>query len=314
MNIESNYNDRLNNFPAHKQGRHPALLGVANLGIMAGKTLKEIHDDLRRATERNPMPDSEISAAIRKASSDHGAGSTYRPQPRPAPLIPNGKTALQRIIGQTTISEDVDLWDSSPIRLNESTGRDSVLVLKTHFRPWEFIYIGGGKEVGVLGQNIRTASEWIAFFEAGGTAGPYIIVNPLSGEAAAKKDGDGETYRGDGNVKTFRHCLIEFDTLPREEQIRFWSAAKLPILALIDSGGKSIHCWLDVQKIFKVTTADEWNKHIKCGLYEQVLVPLGVDRVCCNPSRLSRLPGHFREEHGKFQRLLWLSPVGREVT
>ena len=100
--------------------------------------------------------------------------------------------------------------------------------------------------MGVLGQNIRTASEWIAFFEAGGTAGPYIIVNPLSGEAAPKKDGDGDTYRGDGNVKTFRHCLVEFDNLTREDQIRFWSAAKLPVLALIDSGGKSIHAWLDV--------------------------------------------------------------------
>jgi hypothetical protein len=300
--------------PAPGQGRHTSLLAIANLGIMAGATPEQIHSDIRQAVNGNPLPDNEIRSAILKAASDHGAGSTYRPQPRPAPLIPNGKTALQRIIGQTTISEDVDLWDSSPIRLNESTGRDSVLVLKTHFRPWEFIYIGGGKEVGVLGQNIRTASEWIAFFEAGGTAGPYIIVNPLSGEAAPKKDGDGDTYRGDGNVKAFRHCLVEFDDMTRADQLRFWSAAKLPILALIDSGGKSIHAWLDVRKMFTVTTSEEWDQHIKTNLYEQILVPMGVDRICCNPSRLSRLPGYFREETGKFQRLLWLSPVGREVT
>jgi hypothetical protein len=87
----------------------------------------------------------------------------------------------------------------------------------------------------------------------------------------------------------------------------------LPILALIDSGGKSIHAWLDVQKLSSITTCDEWTREIKIGLYERVLIPLGVDRACCNPSRLSRLPGFFRSETGRFQRLLWLSPVGRRV-
>ena len=136
-----------------------------------------------------------------------------------------------------------------------------MLLLKTHFKPWEFVFIGGGKEVGVLGQNIRTGAEWIAFFEAGGTAGPYIIVNPLSGAPAPKEDGSGEmTYRGNGNVRHFRYCLVEFDTLTREDQIRFWSAAKLPIVALIDSGGKSIHAWLDVQRLSKVTTINEWRR------------------------------------------------------
>jgi hypothetical protein len=315
MRSQEKYNDSLNRMPARKHGRHKHLLTISNYAALAGVPRKQVHDDIRRVTSGDPMPDKEIAAAVAKAFADHDAcGGTYQLPPKPVPLIKNGNAARRRIIGQNTISEDVDLWDSSPIRLNESTGRDSVLVLKTHFRPWEFIYIGGGKEVGVLDQNIRTASEWIAFFEAGGTAGPYIIVNPLSGEAAPKKDGDGDTYRGDGNVKAFRHCLVEFDDMTRADQLRFWSAAKLPILALIDSGGKSIHAWLDVRKMFTVTTLEEWDQHIKTNLYEQILVPMGVDRVCCNPSRLSRLPGYFREETGKFQRLLWLSPVGREVT
>ena len=81
--------------------------------------------------------------------------------------------------------------------------------------------------------------------------------------------------RGDGNVKAFRHCLVEFDTLSREDQIRFWSAAKLPILALIDTGGKSIHAWLDVQKLFNVSTSEQWDQNIKIGLYEKALIPLG---------------------------------------
>jgi hypothetical protein len=312
--FESLYHQRLQSMPSPGQGRHPALLAIANLGILAGKPPADIHADVRQATSAAPMPDREIQGAITKASADHLGAPMYKVPPKPAPLVKDGNAARQRIIDQGTISEDVDLWECSPLRLMESPGRDSAMVLKTLFKPWEFVFIGGGKEVGNLGQNIRTAADWIAFFESGGgTAGPYILINPLSGEPAPKKSGDGDSMRGDSNVKTFRHCLVEFDDLGREDQLRFWSAAKLPIRALVDSGGKSIHAWLDVQKIGNVTTADEWDAHIKRGLYDRLLTPFGVDRACSNPARLSRLPGCIRAETGRAQRLLWLSSDGREV-
>jgi hypothetical protein len=107
--------------------------------------------------------------------------------------------------------------------------------------------------------------------------------------------------------------MAEFDGLCREDQIRFWSAVKLPIVALIDSGGKSIHAWLDVQKLAKVETPEQWQSEIKGRLYDRILTPLGVDSACSNPARLSRLPGYFRSEKQAWQRLLWLSPEGRPV-
>jgi hypothetical protein len=57
--------------------------------------------------------------------------------------------------------------------------------------------------------------------------------------------------------------MAEFDTQSREDQIRFWSVAKLPVVALIDSGGKRIHAWLDVQKMAKVETKERWVKEIE---------------------------------------------------
>jgi hypothetical protein len=234
--------------PRPGEGRHQALLAIANLGVLAGAAPEQIHDDIRRAADG--LPDGEIYAAILKAANDHGArGMNYRPTPRPVPLIPNGKIALQRIINQGAISDEADLWEASPIRLYDSTEQDPILILETLFDPHEFIFIGDRLEPGVIKKNIRTVAAWIGFFEAGGKAGPFVIINPLSGEPAPKKSGDGDSLRGDSNVKTFRHCLVEFDNLSREDQLRFWSAAKLPIRALIDSGGKSIHAWLDVQKI-----------------------------------------------------------------
>ena len=105
--------------------------------------------------------------------------------------------------------------------------------------------------------------------------------------------------------------MVEFDDLSREDQIRFWSAVKLPIVALIDTGGKSIHAWVQVSKLATVNTLEQWQENIKIKLYDRILAPLGVDAACSNPSRLSRLPGHLRD--GNYQRLLWLSSEGRPV-
>ena len=311
MTLKARYEDHLRNMPPPGQGRHGAALGIANLGIMAEVTPEEIHSDIRRVSG---LPDAEIHAAIMKAANDHGAcGSKYRLPPKPAPLVKDGQAALRRIIDAGTISDDVGLWELSPIRLDGPPEDDRVSLLKNLFKLHEYVFIGDRLEFGILGQSIRTVAEWIVFFATGGTAGPFIIVNPLNGIPAPTKSGKADSLRGDGNVNDFRHCLVEFDDLIREDQIKFWSATKLPILALIDSGGKSIHAWLDVQKLFKVATCEQWNQEIKMKLYERVLIPLGVDRACCNSSRLSRLPGVLRPETGRFQRLLWLSPEGREV-
>jgi hypothetical protein len=107
--------------------------------------------------------------------------------------------------------------------------------------------------------------------------------------------------------------MAEFDTLSREDQLRFWSVVSLPIIALVDTGGKSIHAWLDVSKIAKVTSSEKWTTEIKGRLYDRILKPLGVDGACSNPARLSRLPGHLREEKNEYQKLLYLDPGGNPI-
>ncbi len=191
--------------------------------------------------------------------------------------------------------------------------KDSALLLRILFRNEDLIWIGERHEAGTLGRTIRSVSDWIMYFERGGRTAPHIILNPVTGLPAPTKNGEGTTLRGDANILSYRYCLVEFDTLSRRDQIRFWTGVKLPIVALIDSGGKSIHAWLDVQKLANVSTAEDWQTQIKHYLYDRLLVPLGVDAACSNPARLSRLPGHFREEKKQYQRLLWLSPVGRTI-
>lgn len=291
------YQAALANIPPPGCGCHPGLLSPANYGVLAGIDPDQIFADIRHAIPAGDrqIPDREILDAIKKALADH-QGGTFIPRPRPQPVVQDGKTALRRIIAQGTITDEVDLWEASPIRLWSTPQDDPVLLLETLYAPTDLVFIGERYDAGILGDTIRPASEWITYFRAGGQTAPHLIPNPLTGLPAPKKTSDGETFRGDGNVKTFRCCVVEFDALARTEQIRFWSAVALPILALIDSGGKSIHAWLDVAKLATVETAGQWEAEIKTRLYDCLLTPIGVDSACSNTARLSRLPGHYRTE------------------
>jgi hypothetical protein len=201
----------------------------------------------------------------------------------------------------------------SPVRLDWLPADDTVNFLLAMFAADDLIFIGERLEPGIIGQNIRTVAVWINFFQSGGKSAPFIIINPLSGQLAPKKGGDGETFRGDGNIKSFLYCLVEFDNLSREDQIRFWTSPavkELPIVALVDSGGKSIHGWI---KILNINSINNWQQEIRQKLYEQGLIPLSVDSACSNPARLSRLPGHLRDT-GKYQKILWLANPEKEGT
>ena len=71
-------------------------------------------------------------------------------------------------------------------------------------------------------------------FDAFGTinenAGAWIRINPLDGKGA-----------GDKNVTRYTYALAEADSMPIEEQKKLLINLKLPIAALVESGGKSVH-------------------------------------------------------------------------
>ena len=310
--LQEKYTEKLNRLPAPGTGCHPALLGAANVGAFAGIPAEETFADIRASIPRGKrkISDKEILDAVSRAYRENRNiilpnGEKYRRYaPRKTePLVHDGKTALRRIIEQSNITDEADLWELSEIRLDWKRKADTINFLSRMFEPADMVFIGNREESGIVGQNIRSVKDWIDYFQAGGGTAPFIIVNPLTGKAAPKKTGDGETFRGDGNVQTFRYCLVEFDNLSRENQIRFWTAARLPKAALVDSGGKSIHAWL---RLSGIKSMEDWQREIRQELYEQHLIPLGVDSACSNPARLSRLPGHLRD-NGNHQKILWLA-------
>ena len=116
-------------------------------------------------------------------------------------------------------------------------------------------------------------------------AGAWIRHNPATGSR-------------DENVVRFDHVLVESDSLSIEEQKKLLINLKLPITALIESGGKSVHALVKVQ----AKDAQEYDQRAKFLFDYLAKHSFVVDNANKNPARLSRLPGAMRK--GNCQTLL----------
>lgn len=312
--LNNKYQNALSSIPAPGCGCHASLLSVANYGIAAGIDPETILDDIRAniPSGNRHIPDREITDAIQKAMREFNQG-TFVPKPRPDSIVQDNEAAWETIRKLAPLKAEADLMASSPVALkDEADPRDLFEYL---FNLDDVLFIGARHDSGTPGETIRTALEWYNFLRDGGKAGPFIILNPLTGKPGAKKSGDGQTLRGDGCIKEFRYCLVEFDNRSRDDQVAFWSwlidRDPTLVMCLIDSGNKSVHAWLNVRRIARVETLEDWQAHIKVDFYGGLLAGLGVDTACSNPARLSRMPGFFREDKNKHQKLLWLQGVTR---
>ena len=215
--------------------------------------------------------------------------------------------------GNYTPNRDLD-WDdgleayyeetlTAQAKPEEKPYQMAVRYIETLFQPDEkisFVHSAvqnkDGKWVPADGGNVRTASEIIkdlnkhrkmdaGFGTINESAGAWIRMNPTTGPS-------------DKNVTRYAYSLVESDQLNIEEQQKMLINFKLPIAALVESGGKSVHA------IVKVDAKDltEYKQRVSF-LYDWLAKhSFIVDEANKNPARLSRLPGAMR--NGKMQRLL----------
>lgn len=136
---------------------------------------------------------------------------------------------------------------------------------------------------------IRDLKKYKRLDEAFGTinpeAGAWIRHNPTTG---AK----------DEHVTRYAYVLVESDSMPIEEQKKLLISLKLPIAALVESGGKSVHA------IVKVDAENfaEFQQRVDFLFDFMSRHGFTIDAANKNPARLSRLPG--AERKGKIQRLI----------
>lgn len=188
--------------------------------------------------------------------------------------------------------QDLEPWEMA-IRYLETLFRSDETISYVHSSQYDekrdkWIPADAG-HVRKVSAIIRDLKKYKNLDEAFGTtnplAGAWIRHNPTTG---AK----------DEHVTRYAYVLVESDSMPIEEQKKFLINQKLPIAALIESGGKSVHA------IVKVDASNETEFNQRATFLFDFLAQhkFQVDEANKNPARLSRLPGAMR--NGKCQKLL----------
>jgi len=119
-------------------------------------------------------------------------------------------------------------------------------------------------------------------------AGAWMGINPQQDRSAS-----------DAGVACFRYLLLESDAGTPEQQLAVIRATGLPVSAVIDSAGKSLHAWVRVD----APTPEEYRRRVAL-VYALPLVR-GFDPQNKNPGRLTRLPGARRRD--RVQRVVCLN-------
>jgi hypothetical protein len=282
-------------------GCHTGLLRVANIGRASGVSPEDVATDLRdwvRDDAREVTP-AEIAATVKKAF------GTSPPPPRAQRCAPPALRAA--IMARGAGATEQTLIEASPMKLNFPVERSGIELIECLYGVHDKLFIGGEWDAGP--RHICTATDWLLRFERKPPypTPQYIIPNPLSGRWGMTKDNT-KSLRADSCVAQFRYAVVEMDGTPLPEQVQFWAGVRLPVVALIFSGNKSIHGWVRAN----CRNAEEWERDIEQDFFD-LLKNLGVDKSNKNESRLSRFPGHFRAEKRQWQRLLYLAPWGRPV-
>jgi hypothetical protein len=345
--LESKYKKSLNEMPAPGTGLNPSLLKVASLAKRAGRTEDQFTKDVMKYAKKGSrsIKEAELKRAYQRASIQPTNHLPARPSTRMfvnhdslLNLVGSGIDPMDLVdLSQVDIDpNDFSNWELMEKKLYfpfEHTFKGPLTPPYKEMPEGEDQCLSDVKEMYKLAwqkEHIKNIHGWRNDFSSPCEFQryPFFIINPLTGEKGSTTDGK-PSYRADSCISAFRYSLLEFDEFPgvklrldengrylQEDldknlrmQAGFWKTlikAGTPIASIVHSGGKSLHI------LYKVNCRDrnEWNKCVRDNLFGKILGPLGVDTGCKNPSRLSRFPGHFRDD-GKYQamqKLLYLNP------
>jgi hypothetical protein len=273
----------------------------------------EIHDLIAWAVSKNPRP-----CGYNWKHSDYDVRSFRRA------ILPERVTAGQAIVNTEEWlcgfrCDECDLWHVSPWRPLEDWRLDPLMLFAALYGKEDYINIvtdftiekkDRGHKANPKGAG-RTLlrDDWMRWVRDQGTpkskAGAWVRPNPVKDNGTGKRGAS-----TDADVTSFRFCLLESDALPIDLQLSLWARLPLPVAAIIDSGGRSIHAWV----MLNCSSAQEYRT--KVDRIYTLLAQFGLCPCNKNPSRMSRLPGAQREvgKHGDGKQcLLYLNPEPSET-
>jgi len=291
--------------PAPQGARHHQIVQIASSLIGNGHSPQAIFDRIR-PNYGPDIGDQEITKVIewacRRITPNQTAYRFQTPSRHKQEAIPP-EEHITRFLGGFAC-EDYDLWEKSPALRTCRFSEMASLLLETLFMPGEWINIVSTCNLREpkhppLGYGVsKERDSWLKVFRQGtvpvSQGGTWIRMNPTDGKGVS-----------DTNITRYRFLLLEFDRIPIPLQRAFLGYLKLPIAAIITSGGKSLHAWV------RLNAPDFAQYREKARAILNTLAPFGVDKANQNPSRLSRLPGVIRPNgnpDNNQQTLVYLNP------
>lgn len=162
---------------------------------------------------------------------------------------------------------------------DEIVGYVHSAIFKEDRQKWVPANAGAWRKRDDIIADLKKYKNFDAFGSMNEEAGAWIRINPLDGKGA-----------GDKNVIRYTYALAEADSMPIEDQKKLLVNLKLPIAAMVESGGKSVHAIVKVG----ASSETEYKQRVSFLFAELGKHNFIVDTNNKNPSRLSRLPGVMR--------------------
>lgn len=110
------------------------------------------------------------------------------------------------------------------------------------------------------------------------------------------------TRRSKENTTSFRHVLVESDSMEIGLWLSILKQVPLPIVSVTLSGNTSAHAIIRIQ----ASSLEQWSEAVR--EIAEMLIPIGACPGSLTAVRLTRLPGVIRGDNGNEQRLIWLNP------
>ena len=246
---ERRYREGLGSLPPPGRGHdlHPRLLSMANLAVRAGIPPDQASAEIEALIPPGGrlVPEREIMEAVRKAYGSPSCGSESPQRARrtgkrarrtgkrarrrssPAARHRASKPGQERQIDRTGERDaiiaagpevsPVEFRRISPIQISNSPHEQEQLVLSALFEPGQYVFAGRRYDA-----EVTAAGVLLSRLRSGLSLGPYLIVNPFTGQKAPCKDSAKLSYRCDNALAKLRYAVAEFDALPMGGQLAFW--------------------------------------------------------------------------------------------
>ncbi len=195
---------------------------------------------------------------------------------------------LPMILGSPVQREE---WlERSPAQLGDDT-RDDWRHIMSLFKPSDVVWCGCPTDSGSEEhqRNFRTSANWLQMERC---PGPLVCAATFL---------DGSYQRTAKRVRDWEFLIVESDHLDYAQQGALIQhlARTLKLVAIVCTGGKSLHAWFIVPK---------WNFE-KIEEFKALLEGLGCDTGPLRLPCMTRLPGWLREEKNRWQQLLYYDPA-----